>query len=190
MVPTPQECMKLTDRYGMPDNIRTHSLVVNKCALLIGHGLKASGIEVSVEKITAGALLHDIAKRLCLKNGGNHAARGREICIENNFHEIADIVGEHVCLSRYSSGGPIREKEIVYYADKRVNHDKVVSLDERLAYILRRYAKAKEDISRSILENFRLCKAVEQKLFARLPFRPQDLGDLVGEIKGWNCAYE
>ena len=49
--------------------------------------------------------------------------------------EIADIVGEHVTLKSYDPVGFITEQEIVYYADKRVNHAAVVSLEERLGEV-------------------------------------------------------
>ena len=78
---------------------------------------------------------------------------------------------KEVCKSHYS------EKEIVYYADKRVNHDKIVSLQERLAYILERYAKKKKNLHHLIKKNFELCARIEQKLFKWLKFSPESLAE-------------
>lgn len=179
MIPSPKECFELMEQYGMLDNIKAHSIMVEKIAILIGQGLKDAGMDVSLEKIAAGALLHDIGKTLCLTTGDDHEAKGREICLKNHLDEIADIVGEHVRLKDYHLDGLISEKEIVYYADKRVNDDMVVSLEDRLRYLIRRYAKNMEHISQRIRENFELCRAVEKKLFAKLDFRPEDLASLI-----------
>ena len=54
-------------------------------------------------------------------------------------NEIAPIVGEHVRLKNYHLNGAFSEKEVVYYADKRVKHDRVVTLKERQDYIIERY---------------------------------------------------
>lgn len=170
------------EQYGMLDNIKAHSIMVEKIASLIGQGLKDAGLRISLEKITAGALLHDIAKTHCLHRGGDHEAEGREICLQNHLDEIADIVGEHVRLKDHDLNSPISEKEIVYYADKRVNDDKVVSLEERLSYLIRRYAKNKQHLTPLIKDNFELCKAVEKKLFEKLDFRPEDLARMVKKL--------
>jgi hypothetical protein len=58
----------------------------------------------------------------------------------------------------------------------------VVSLDERLEYLLVRYANNKEIIARLIKENFQECREVEKKLFDRLNFRPEDLPDMIRQI--------
>ncbi len=163
----------------MRDNIRAHSLVVERVAREISRGLRKAGIPLSLRKVAAGALMHDIAKTACLITGGDHAARGAEICLRHHFDEIAEIVGEHVRLRNYQPRGEICEKEIVYYADKRVNHDRIVSLGERLDYLLRRYGRNEARIRRLISANFELCRRVEGKLFARLSFRPEDLIDQV-----------
>lgn len=179
MIPSVKNCLKLMEQYEMLDNIKAHSVMVEKIASIMGRGLKDSGMDISLEKIAAGALLHDIGKSLCLNTGDDHEAKGREICLENHLDEIADIVGEHVRLKGYHLHSPISEKEIVYYADKRVNDDMVVSLEERLSYLLKRYAKNMEHISQRIRRNFELCMAVEKKLFAELDFRPEDLARMV-----------
>ena len=178
MIPSVKECLELMEQYGMLDNIKAHSIMVQRIATIIGQGLKRAGMDISLEKIAAGALLHDIGKTLCLNTGDDHEAKGREICLQNHLDEIADIVGEHVRLKDYHLDSPVSEKEIVYYADKRVNDDMVVSLEERLKYLIRRYAKNMKHVSQRIRDNFQLCKAVEKKLFSKLDFRPEDLVDL------------
>ena len=179
MIPTVKECFEFIEKYEMLENIRAHSIVVEKVANLIAGGLINTGVDLVIEKVTAGALLHDIGKSICLETGGDHAVKGEEICVQNRLEEIADIVREHVTLQSYKPGAAICEKEIIYYADKRVNHDSVVSLEERLAYLLKRYGRNDIVLCGLIMDNFVLCKDVETKLFKGLSFRPEALSEMV-----------
>jgi putative nucleotidyltransferase with HDIG domain len=178
MIPSIENCFSLMGTYGMLKNIRAHSVMVAKVASVIVRGLKGAGLDISVKKAIAGALLHDIGKTSSLNSGEDHAEIGRQICLQNNFEEIADIVGEHIRLANYSLNGRYSEKEIVFYADKRVNHDKIVSLKERLDYLIERYGGNQEGLEDAIRMNFDLCKAVEKKLFTRLDFGPESLASL------------
>lgn len=179
MVPRVEECYALMDEYRMLDNIRDHSITVARVAELIAMGLVKAGVDIALDRIIAGALLHDIGKTACLEHGGDHAQVGREICLQRRLHEVADIVGEHVRLRDFQLQGAISEKEIVYYADKRVNHSSVVTLDERSRYILDRYGRNNSEICRRIQTNFAQCKVVEAKLFARLDFSPDDITTMI-----------
>lgn len=174
------------DKYQMLDHIRAHSIIVEKVARIIARGLQDAGVDISLEKITAGALMHDIGKTPCLNTNEDHSAKGREICLRNDLCEIADIVGEHVLMQNYDLSAVIHEKEIVYYADKRVKHDAIVSLEERLKYIIERYGKNRGHLIQLLRENFDLCGRVEKKLFAKLNFKPEDLA---GKIKTLRKLY-
>ena len=180
MIPTVDQCFLLMKQHGMLENIKAHSMVVEKVASLLAQHLKRAGEDLVLEKVTAGALMHDIAKTECLRTKEDHAKRGKEICLNHRFDEIADIVAEHIVLAKFDSNHAVREVEIVYYADKRVNHDAVVSLEERLEYLLDHYGRDKALIKERIRENFALCKAVEKKIFSRLPFRPEEVARLIG----------
>jgi uncharacterized protein len=174
-IPSIQACFQLMDRYKMLDHIREHSVMVARVARVIARSLKREGMAVSVSKTTVGALLHDIGKTASLTTGGDHAEMGRLICIENQLSEVADIVAEHVKIRHYRPETDLSEKEIVYYSDKRVNHDRIVSLDERLAYILERYGGNHVLVHQRIRDNFELCRRVEARLFALLDFAPDSL---------------
>lgn len=175
MIPQIDECISLMTVYGMLDNIKAHSLKVERVARLLAVNLRKAGISLSLEKVSAGALLHDIGKTICLGSDENHAEKGKEICLKNNFAEIADIVEEHIRLKNYNPDTDISEKEIIYYSDKRVNHSEVVSLEKRLEYLLERYAKNDGYLTGKIKENFILCEKVEKKIFSILSFTPEDL---------------
>jgi putative nucleotidyltransferase with HDIG domain len=179
MIPSVEECFRLMKRHEMLDNIKAHSIVVEKIAIIIARGLRDAGVDLSLEKVTAGALMHDIGKTICFQTGGDHAAVGEEICLQHGLEEIADIVGEHVRLKSYAADQAISEKEIVYYADKRVNHDEVVGLEERLEYLFIRYGNNEEYRLQLIKDNIDLCKEVEIKLFTELKFGPEELSGMI-----------
>lgn len=179
MIPSEKYCIELMSTYEMPPHIRDHSIMVERIATILGGAIQERGVILSLETLRAGALLHDIAKFICIRSGEDHSAKGREICLRNGLDEIAEIVGEHVRMRNHRPEGPITEKEIVYYADKRVNHDVIVSLEQRLDYLLERYGRGIEPLRQAIMENFEVCKRLERKLFAGLGFRPEDLHDMV-----------
>ncbi|MCD6295087.1 MAG: HD domain-containing protein [Deltaproteobacteria bacterium] len=180
MIPSITECYGLMDKYHMLAHIKAHSVVVARVARMIARGLQEVNPGISVLETTVGALLHDIGKTPSLNSGRDHAKIGEEICIENGFDEIAPIVAEHVMLKNYRLNGADSEKEVVFYADKRVNHDKIVTLKEREGYILKRYGRDQAELCRKIKLNFRLCGQVEEKLFRKLKFSPESLMKMDG----------
>ena len=182
MTPTVCEWFRIMGEYAMLDNILAHSVLVGRVAERLACDLASRGAAVRVEVAVAGALLHDIAKTQCLQSGGDHAAEGAAICRQLGFVELATIVGEHVVLGDGVVAGGCSEKEIVYYADKRVKHDQLVDLDERLQYILAQYGKDDPALCDAIRRNFVHCHQVEAKIFACLDYEPGDLSVLVDPI--------
>ncbi|MBW2283935.1 MAG: HD domain-containing protein [Deltaproteobacteria bacterium] len=162
----------------MLEHIKAHSMAVSRVAQLLVRSLNDTGHHLSREITVAASLLHDIGKTESLETGQDHAELGRQICLRHGLEEISELVGEHVRLRNRNSRDRCSEKEIVYYADKRVNHDRIVSLDDRLKYILDRYGRNQEWIHRRIRENFEFCRRVEEKLFAGLSFGPESVPDL------------
>ena len=159
----------------MLEHIKAHSVVVARVTCLLAQALREAEFDISVKMAIAAALMHDIGKTASLKSGQDHSEIGRKICLRNHLNEIAPIVAEHVRLSPRTLNGDFSEKEIVYYADKRVKHDKIVNLDKRLAYIIGRYGKNRKDLSEAIERNFLLCEQVEERLFQKLKFSPESL---------------
>ncbi len=171
----------------MLDNIRAHSLMVTRVASTLLQRLAASqqaGSPLpSAKLVLAGALLHDIAKTPCLENRCDHAKQGRDICLKLGYPEVAEVVREHVILTEFSLAryceGIFLAKELVYYADKRVRHEEIVSLEERLDYILDRYGNNDPRRHTFIKENFNKCKLLETFLLSSAAMDPADIQDAV-----------
>lgn len=178
MIPTVAQCFGLIEEYRMLANIRDHSIIVARIATRLAEELRGNGCDLSLPLVTASALLHDIGKTACLDSERDHAAYGREICLAHGLDELAEIVGGHVRF-RENSSRAFSEYDIVFYADKRVTHEQVVSLDEREIYILERYGRNDPQRLAIIREHCRSWRLVEARLFAPLGFAPAELAGLI-----------
>ena len=182
MIPTISQCFSIMEEYKMFNNIKNHSIMVARVSYFLVRKLAEKGKYLSCELAVSGALLHDIAKTKSIKEGGNHSVMGRDICLSYDMPEVSEIVMSHVLLN-IDPQGDISEKHIVYYADKRVLHDQVVNLDERLVYLIERYGKGIAAQEESIRVNFEVCKIVEKNLFRSLTFTPEDIVKLMEDEK-------
>ncbi len=185
-IPVRDQCLQLLDSMQMPMHIQAHSRIVCEVALVLADGLNAAGVPLNRDLIRASALLHDITKPRSFKTGENHARTGGEYLNGLGFYEVGEIVRQHVVLDQWlppdspqadAVGGQAPgEAEVVNYADKRVLHDQVVSLDERMAYILHRYARTPE--RRQLMIHFwERAEALEKLIFGYLAFGPERLGE-------------
>ena len=161
-IPTEEECYELMARHFMLPNIVEHSLQVMRVSLAITDNLKEN-VSINRDLVIAGSLLHDITKTRSLQTKERHDASGGGLLRELGFPVIAEIVEQHVIIHDLNLDGEIEEKEIVYYADKRVMHDTIVTLEERVIDLIQRYG-AKEETRELILRNREQALVVEQKI--------------------------
>jgi uncharacterized protein len=161
-IPSREECDELMARYSMLSNIVEHSLQVMRVSLAITDNLK-SDVIISRDMVIAGSLLHDITKTRSLETKERHDASGGKLLRELGFTRIADIVEQHVIIRDSDPQGRLEEREIVYYADKRVMHDTIVTLDERVHDLIERYGIT-EEIRKLIHLNTSQVLVVERKI--------------------------
>jgi uncharacterized protein len=177
-IPTYEECIALIAEQGMRENIKNHSIMVMKVALAIADNLLPGAI-INRSLVLAGALLHDITKTQALVTHERHDVTGGEFLRMRGFESTAVAVEEHVAMKGFNAGGPVLEKEIVHYADKRVLHDGIVNLDQRLEDLLVRYGTTEEHRSR-ILARAPFNKILEQKIQSRCS---RSLEEIIAEIR-------
>ncbi len=175
--PSAVTCRRLLLSHNVPSHIRRHSAEVARVARRIAEGLHERGEAVDVGLIEAAALLHDIAKAPCLESRLDHAAEGGRVLRELGLDAVAAIVERHVHLGNWNPLGPVTGAEVVNYADKRVLYIRVVSLPERFRDLILRYGQGRTDIEERIRRNWATMEAVEAKIFGRLPFDPDDIGE-------------
>jgi uncharacterized protein len=175
-IPARHKCQELLDSMQMPTHIQAHSRIVCDVALLLSDRLQRAGVPLNRELILASALLHDITKSRSFETGENHAQTGGQYLSELGFGEVGEIVRQHVVLDSYPGDKAPNEAEVVNYADKRVLHDQIVPLNERMAYILHRYARTPE--RRQLLIHFwEKAELLEKRIFGYLSFGPEGLGE-------------
>lgn len=177
MIPSREECLSLMMRYGMLENIVSHSLEVAKVALFLSVELNKKGQKIDLDLVEAGSLLHDLSKTECLKTKDDHARTGGQVLKGMGYERVGDIVAQHIWLGKEGDPSCVTEEEIVNYADKRVMHDRIVSLGERFSDLKARYGlnpKAMEYLERLQTEIY----GIENKIFFILQFDPNDLRHL------------
>jgi len=174
-IPSRKKSLEIICRAEMMEHIAAHSLQVCRVALLITDHLNNRGGQMlSRELIEAGALLHDITKTRSLQTGERHAETGGQFLRERGYPEVGEVVRQHVRLDHFDFSSPVNEAEIVNYADKRVLHDRIVPLQERMEYIMQRYGTTPE-LRLRLEQVWQEAKAQERKIFARISFLPEEL---------------
>jgi HD superfamily phosphodiesterase len=124
--------------------------------------------------VEAASLLHDLTKTECLKTKEDHASTGSQRLKEMGFEEVGEVVAQHIWLSHGGDPSFVSEEEVVNYADKRVKHDRIVSLEERFKDLKDRYGRDQraadylEKLENAIYD-------IENKIFLILQIDPNDL---------------
>ncbi len=135
--PTPAECFALLeDVLRLPPQAVAHGAAVARVARLLacrlnellvmpaGHGLP---VALDVDLVTAGGLLHDIAK-----GKPDHELEGGRMLRAIGLPEVAATAETHRD-SGLEPEAPITEREIIYLADKLVYGPRLVTVKERFA---------------------------------------------------------
>ena len=153
---------KLWNKYQVPENIQKHSQKVTELALDLGQKLKSQGIEINLDLIYNSAMLHDIAKFLCLDCDTRHTYEGARILRKEGLEKEAEIVESHGLdtIIHYPERLNSWENKLVYYADKRVVHDQITSLEEKFKYMRKRYSQHLDVINQSEEKIYKLEKEV------------------------------
>jgi HD superfamily phosphohydrolase YqeK len=158
-LPTRKECLALLAEYHVPQHIVSHSKAVAKVAVFLAQRLHENGEAVDVALLEGACLLHDLLRVHDFKESDynrfernlpeEEKAKWQQIRAkyEACSHEDAafDILKKQypalaLAIKRHRYMALLDEKEkpdsweekLLYYTDKRVMHDKIVPLKERL----------------------------------------------------------
>ena len=178
-IPNPEECLLLLQKYGVPPNVVEHSRKVHRMAMFLCRELNRQDEGLDPGLVEAASLLHDIAKVASFETGENHSQAGARLLHEEGFGEVAEIVRQHVILDSGVDHGRITEAALVNYADKRVQHTRVVSLGERFQDLRERYGKTPE--AQAWLDSLEgQNRVLEARIFRKIPFVPEGLAEIPG----------
>lgn len=140
LVPGPAQCEAWWDDYGMMAHIKDHSRMVAQVATHLAVAARERGLPVCVETVRASALLHDLAKTYTIRHSGNHSQLGAAWVMELTGNPvIASGVMHHVYWPFEVDVAKFFMPMAVIYADKRVAHDQLASLEDRFQDLLDRY---------------------------------------------------
>ncbi len=207
-LPTHKECLAIIKAHHVPPHIVNHSMVVSKLAVFLARKLKEKGETVDINLTESACLLHDIV-RVCDIKELDYSRIGRPVTTEDKEkwqqlqkkyekipHEDAayDILKEKypalaLTIRKHRYTVLLDEKErpntweekLVYYSDKRVMHDKIVSLEERLTEGHKRYAlfsKSNPQRKSIITKVDLLIFKMEKEIFDRINLNPLDITEV------------
>ena len=168
-------CLRILHQEKVPIHIIRHCVIVSRVGCNIAHNLALKGDKLDIDIIRVGALLHDIAKKKAMEQGEDHAEMGAQLLESMGHHRIAEIIRQHVFLKQpFERQKSLSEELVVNYADKRVMHTMVVSLEVRFRDLLIRYGKNRMAVEK-INELFEQSRLMEEMIFSRLDIKPEEI---------------
>lgn len=132
-IPSDDECRALMIRHAVSQNVMDHCRVVADLASCLVTALNAAGCRLDMDRTVSSAWVHDLA-RGC----PHHAEEGARMLRKMGFPRIADIVAVHMDYT-VDKTGPVTEAEVVFLADKWIQGDRRISMEERFQAKLRQY---------------------------------------------------
>ena len=187
-----------------PMHVRAHSRNVAKVAMDIAGAYIKKGIIVNTDLLYPAGMLHDV-NRVCdfrdivrdkfkeevteekwdkwvrmreKYKGMHHADITAKILNERGYTETAEVIRLHksLCIVTEPQSFDTIEKKILYYADKRVKHDEIVSLKERFRDGKERYGKFDTPEERKKFDEVEtMTKKLEKELFRVIGIKPESI---------------
>lgn len=186
-IPLREQIEEWRDEVKLPEHIARHCDAVAAFAVKCAAALSAEGIVVRPLLLQRAAEVHDLFRFVDFREGAapdghaddpasrdtwniwkehfsglRHEAACAAFLREKKFDTLATVVETHG-LQLPSPERVTVEQQLLFYADKRVNVDQVVSLDERFEDFSKRYGNGTmSEEGKMWLEE---AKSVEKKLF-------------------------
>jgi molybdenum cofactor cytidylyltransferase len=127
----------------------------------LGTELNLAGYTLDISLLRAAALLHDIAK-----GEPEHAAAGARIMHEHGFGMVAGAVATHMELT-ITEGDGISAGEVIYLADKLVQGERLIPLEERFRKRMERHADD-PDILDKVSARLKTAREIRSRIELRL----------------------
>jgi molybdenum cofactor cytidylyltransferase len=161
-IPTAEECRELLEKVlCVGEEIIRHGEAVAQVATRLGTELNLAGYSLDISLLRAAGLLHDIAK-----GEPDHAAAGARLLHEHGFGEAAGAVATHMELT-ISDGDGISSGELIYLADKLVQGEQLLPLEERFRKRMERHAD-EPDILDNISARLKTAQEIRRRIESSL----------------------
>ena len=172
---------KLYKKYYVPKHVIQHMKKVQELATIIAKKFIEKGIQIDLDTLEKAALVHDVL-RVCdfrdfdpekkeweelRKKYGKmgHVRAMAKVLRKMGEYKIAKLVLFHEFIAVYN----LRtwEEKIMHYADKRVDRDKIVTLEKRFTEGKKRNAREGDNekfIRKTEAKVFELEKEIEKQI--------------------------
>ena len=206
-LPTRKECLDILAEYHVPPHIVNHSRAVAKLAVFLAQRLNQNYAAVDTTLLEGACLLHDLLRVLDFKESDfnrfertlpeGEKAKWRRLRTKYkaSSHEDAacDILKEkypalaltikrhrYMALLDDKDRPDTWEEKLLYYADKRVMHERIVSLKERLAEGHKRNVLSHGSSAQSKIDTAKvdlLIEEMEKEIFEKIGLDPLEVTD-------------
>ena len=206
-LPTRQQCFDIMKEYCVPLHILKHSLTVAKLAVFLAERLNEKGEAVDVDLVDRACLLHDIARVCDFKElnyddfeqtvteqdkakwqqlRATYKGVGHEDAAYHILKEKYPVLALTVRRHKYRAMLDERtrpntwEEKLVYYADMRVMHDKIMPLKTRLKEGHKRNIHLHGSAAQSKINTAKvdpLIYGLEEEIFNKIGLSPSEVTD-------------
>ena len=159
-IPTEAQCEDICSRLEVSGEVIAHSMMVAELARTLAALLNCTGLALDLPLIVAAGRLHDIAR-----GQPDHAVAGSKLISEMGYPRVGTVVAKHMDIE--SRGPSVDEADLIYFADKCVEEDRIVSLEERFQRSMSRYAD-RPDILQKIVRRFDEARNIGKRIEAIL----------------------
>lgn len=156
-IPRPLECDVILAKFEVSGQVIQHGKLVAELARRLAVRLNQCGAKLDIDLVMAAGLLHDLAK-----GKPSHARYGARVLASLGYSNVADVVACHTDII-IKKEGYLDEAAIVYFADKLVRGDSIVSIEERFRDSLTRIT-AKDDAKIAANQRFLHAKQIADKI--------------------------
>lgn len=164
-LPSLEECEAMMRQYEVPEHVRGHTGAVRKVTNFLAIKISENGMKVDLELVDRAALMHDFMKLYCIKNNCRHSEEAEKVLSRKGYPEFGGVVRQHGLDEVLNFGkSTFLEAKIVWYADKRVNHDQIVSLKERYDYLKEKYGSLSKQKMEEIILTEKFGFGLEKEL--------------------------
>jgi broad specificity phosphatase PhoE/CTP:molybdopterin cytidylyltransferase MocA/HD superfamily phosphodiesterase len=155
-IPTEQECAELWARYDVSGNVIAHCRLVAELARTLALHLNRAGFNLNADLVVASGYLHDLARAQ-----PDHARAGARVIEELGYPLVARVVASHMDIRPKRRG--LDESDLIFLADKCVEEDRLVALEERFESSMSRFA-GKPGILQAVERRFRAARIIRERL--------------------------
>jgi len=206
-LPTRKECLAILAEFHVPPHIVRHNQAVAKLAVFLAQKLNEDGEAVDVTHLERACLLHDLLRVHDFKESDynnfernlpeqakakwqsirakyrtmTHEDAAYEI-LKDKYPAIATAVKRHryMALLDEKERPATWEEKLLYYADKRVMHDTIVPLKDRLEEGHKRNVLLHGSAAQSKINTAKvdpLIYEMEKEIFEKIGLEPLEVTD-------------